>query len=115
MNSSPEIRIDKWLWAVRIYKTRTLATDACRAGHVKIGGESVKPSRTVRLHDVITAQVGQIQRTVKVLGFIEQRVGAQVAKEFAEDQTPESEFQKRREKFFDVVPFQRGRSERRHR
>jgi ribosome-associated heat shock protein Hsp15 len=97
------VRIDKWLWAVRVYKTRTQATDACRGGHVKINGQNVKPSHEVRPGEIITAQVGPITRTTKVLGLIEQRVGAAVAKLHAEDLTPPSEYQKPREPV--LLPF----------
>ncbi len=89
------MRIDKWLWAVRLYRTRSLATAACRQGGVTIGGQPVKPSREVRVDDLIVARTGHIHRTVKVRGLLEQRVGAPAAKEFAEDLTPASEFEKR--------------------
>jgi ribosome-associated heat shock protein Hsp15 len=91
------VRIDKWLWAVRVYKTRTQATDACRGGHVKINGQNVKPSHEVRPGEVITAQLGPVTKTIKVLGLIEQRVGAAIAKLHAEDLTPPAEYEKARE------------------
>ena len=93
-----EVRIDKWLWAVRLYKTRSLATAACRGGHIKIGGEAVKASRTVHVSEIITARTGEITRTVKVLGVIEQRVGAKVVGTYMEDQTPASEHLRAMEK-----------------
>ncbi|MBM3839222.1 MAG: RNA-binding S4 domain-containing protein [Verrucomicrobia bacterium] len=89
-----EVRIDKWLWAVRLYKTRTMAADACRAGHIEIGGHAVKPSRSVRVGEIISARVGIITKTVKVLGLIDRRVGAPVAKLHLEDLTPPSEYAK---------------------
>ena len=91
------MRIDKWLWAVRLYRTRGLASAACRQGWVIIGGRPVKPSREVKLEELILIRTGQIKRTVKVLGFLEQRVGAQAAKEFVQDLTPASEYEKPRE------------------
>jgi ribosome-associated heat shock protein Hsp15 len=98
VNPAPAtVRIDKWLWAVRIYKTRSLATAACREGRVTIGGHGVKPSRDVKINDLILARNGDSTRTIKVLGRLEQRVGAQAAKEFAEDLTPASEYEKSRE------------------
>jgi ribosome-associated heat shock protein Hsp15 len=105
MTTTTPVRIDKWLWAVRVFKTRSLAAEACRRGHVLIAGQPVKPSRDVKINDIISTQVGEITRTIKVLGFIDRRVGAQVAKEFAEDQTPASEYEKRREKSFPSVFF----------
>lgn len=97
MNAPESIRIDKWLWAVRIYKTRSLATTACRDGRVTIGGQPVKPSRDARINDLILAKNGDITRTLKVLALLEQRVGAPAVKQFAEDLTPASEFEKKRE------------------
>jgi ribosome-associated heat shock protein Hsp15 len=87
-----EVRIDKWLWAVRLYKTRSLATQACRGGHVTVGGEHVKPSRTVRPGEVISARTGDILRTVKVIGVIQQRVGPKLVANYIEDQTPAEEY-----------------------
>jgi len=91
------VRIDKWLWAVRIYKTRSLATAACREGGVTIAGQAVKPSREVKINDLILAKNGDVTRTIKVLGVLERRVGAQVVKSFAEDLTPKSEYEKPRD------------------
>ena len=97
MENPMSVRIDKWLWAVRVFKTRSQASEACRAGHVKIGGQHVKPSRSAKIGETITAQVGQLNRTVKVLGLLEQRVSAKVAAQFMEDLTPPEEYQKRHE------------------
>jgi len=90
-------RIDKWLWAVRLFKTRSLAASACRDGQVLIGGERIKPAREVRLGEIISAKTGGVQRTVKVLGVPPSRIGAKLVPEFMEDLTPESEFQKARD------------------
>jgi ribosome-associated heat shock protein Hsp15 len=92
MDSPPEVRIDKWLWAVRLYKTRTVAAQACRGGHVSISGESVKPSRSVRIGEIIRARTGDLNKTVKVTGLTEHRVGAKLVENFLEDQTPASEY-----------------------
>jgi ribosome-associated heat shock protein Hsp15 len=97
MSAPKSVRIDKWLWAVRIYKTRSVATTACRNGHVTIAGQPVKPSREVKINDLILAQNGDLTRTIKVLGLLEHRVGAAAAKQFAEDLTPASEYQKRKD------------------
>lgn len=91
------VRVDKWLWAVRIYKTRTLAADACRNGRVTIGGVPVKPSREVKINDLILAQNADITRTIKVLALLDHRVGAPAVKDFAEDLTPIAEYQKLKE------------------
>lgn len=96
MDSTP-VRIDKWLWAVRLFKTRTLAAEACKASHVEIAGFKVKPSREVKIDEVISAKIGVITRTVKVLGLIERRVGAKLAKLYIEDLTPNSEYEKLKE------------------
>lgn len=92
-----EVRVDKWLWAVRLFKTRTLAAEACKAGHVKIGGQNVKPARGVKLHEVITAQTGELVRTVKVMGLLDRRVGAKFVSQYLDDQTPAAEYAKSRE------------------
>jgi ribosome-associated heat shock protein Hsp15 len=95
--------MDKWLWAVRVFKTRSLASDACRLGKVTIDDKPVKASRDPKLGDVIVVKKDDIVRTYKVLQLLHQRVGAAVAKEYAEDLTPESELQKKREPNFPPV------------
>jgi ribosome-associated heat shock protein Hsp15 len=92
--------MDKWLWAARVFKTRGLASDACRHGRVAIAGLPVKASREVKINDVIVVKKDGLTRTFKVLQLLQQRVGAPVAKEYVEDQTPESELQKAREPRF---------------
>ena len=90
------VRIDKWLWCVRLFKSRTLAATACEAGRVKIAGVPAKPSRTIKIGDVITVAVGNVTRTVRVRQLLEQRVGAAKVPEFMEDLTPPEEFAKAR-------------------
>ena len=97
MHSSESVRIDKWLWAVRLYKSRSLAAEACRAGHVKIGGKSVKPSRDVRAGEEITVFAGRVLRTVKVMAPLDQRVGAKLVGQFLDDLTPPEEYARARE------------------
>ena len=97
MNEATGIRFDKWLWAVRLYKTRSLAASACRLGQVKVEGQPVKPARDVRIGETISAKTGDITRTVKVIQLLENRVGAPKVREFAEDLTPASEYEKLRE------------------
>jgi len=89
-------RLDKWLWAVRIFKTRGLAADACRAGNVQVGGQSAKPSRDVRGGETITVRQGLITRTLIVRGVPLRRVGPKLVAGFCEDQTPPEEFAKAR-------------------
>lgn len=91
------MRIDKWLWAVRLYKTRSLATQACKGGHVLVDGQRVKPSREVHVGETVQALTGHITRTVRVLSPIQQRVSAPLAREAAEDLTPPEELAKPRE------------------
>lgn len=83
-----KVRIDKWLWAVRMFKTRTMATDACNAGRVKIDGSSVKPSRPVRIGEKITAKKGQLTLVYEVTGLIEKRVSASLAADNYLDHSP---------------------------
>jgi ribosome-associated heat shock protein Hsp15 len=84
-------RIDKWLWAVRIFKTRTLATESCKAGRVKINGKSVKPSYMLQEGEIIIITKNHVQRHLKVLGILEKRVSASIAQECYEDLTPKEE------------------------
>lgn len=81
-------RIDRWLWAVRLFKTRSQATEACRGGKVRIDGEKVKPSRSLRIGEVVEFQQGLLARRVKAIGLIEKRVGAKLVPEIMEDLTP---------------------------
>jgi ribosome-associated heat shock protein Hsp15 len=94
---SKETRIDKWLWAMRLYKTRTVAATACRNGQVLIESQRVKPSRDLRPGEIVTAKTEVIQRTVKVIGFPRSRVGAKLVPEYLEDLTPASEYEKAKE------------------
>jgi ribosome-associated heat shock protein Hsp15 len=87
-------RIDKWLWAVRIYKTRSQATIACRTGKVKINDVSVKPSHGVKIEEIIKVSIPPFTKTIKVLGLPERRVSAKLAENFVTDLTPKEEYQK---------------------
>ena len=88
------VRIDKYLWAIRAYKTRSEATEACGGNKVQIGGVNAKPSKAVKVGDLITVRKGPVQYTYKVLALTENRMGAQLVPEFAENLTPESELAK---------------------
>jgi ribosome-associated heat shock protein Hsp15 len=91
------MRLDQWLWAVRVYKTRTQAAAAIRAGHVSIGGESTKPARDVHADEIVVARVHQMTRTVRVVGEPPSRVAAKLVPQYMEDLTPLEEYQRRRE------------------
>lgn len=87
------VRIDKWLWAVRVYKTRTMATDACRSGKVTIDGQVVKPSREVKTEDEVQVVINpHFTRSLRVIGLLNNRVGAKLVENYAEDITPEAEY-----------------------
>ena len=81
-------RVDRWLWAVRLYKTRSLATDACRGGHVKVNGATAKPATTVKVGDRVEAHVGERDRVLEVAGIIDKRVGPAIAVECFVDHSP---------------------------
>jgi len=91
-----QVRVDKWLWAVRLYKTRSIAAAACTGGKVRIGGDPVKPARSVRMGEIIIAATGEITRTIRVVNLIERRVAAPRASACYEDLTPASEYEKPR-------------------
>ncbi|MCW5558679.1 MAG: RNA-binding S4 domain-containing protein [Verrucomicrobiae bacterium] len=82
------MRLDQWLWTVRLYRTRTLAATAVRTGQVTVNGEPVKPARAVHPDEIVTARTGSITRVYRVIGEPPSRVGAPRVPEFAEDQTP---------------------------
>lgn len=85
------IRIDKYLWAVRIYKTRSEATEACNGNKVRIGGVPAKPGKAVKVGDMLEVHKGPALLTYKVLQLSSSRMGAQLVPDFLEDLTPESE------------------------
>jgi ribosome-associated heat shock protein Hsp15 len=89
-----KVRIDKWLWAVRIFKSRTLAADAAKAGKVKINDQLVKASSLVGVADTVVVKKDGFSLTFKVSQTIEKRVGAPIAQGCYENQTPESELNK---------------------
>lgn len=97
---SAKVRIDKWLWAIRVFKTRSLANDACQAGKVKINDSRIKPSRSVHIGEIITVQKGYIKHEFIVTGIIEKRVSAKLAQENYIDNTSEEEKIKQNTKLF---------------
>lgn len=89
-------RLDKWLWGVRLFKTRALAADACRAGAVLVNDLPAKPAREMRAGEIVTVRQGLITRTMRVLAVPAARVGAKLVPAHAEDLTPASEYEKAR-------------------
>jgi len=83
-----KLRIDKYLWSIRLFKTRTLASDACKAGRVKLEGQNIKPSHEVKLGEVYQVSKGPDKKIVKVTGLLESRVDAKTAINYYEDITP---------------------------
>lgn len=86
-----EVRIDKWIWAVRIFKTRTVATDACKKGRVSVGDVTAKPSRMVKVGDIVKVRKPPVTYWFKVLALTENRLGAKLVPEYMENITPTSE------------------------
>ena len=91
---SSYVRIDKYLWAVRLYKTRTLATEACKKGKVSVDDMPAKPSRTVSAGDVIKVKKMPVVYSYRVKDPIEKRVGAKIVDQYVENVTPQEELQK---------------------
>lgn len=93
MNEVREVRIDKWLWATRLFKTRTLAADACKKNRVSVGGVPAKPSRTIKVGDVVQVRKPPITFSFKVLALAESRMGAKLVPGFLENITPPEEYE----------------------
>ena len=90
-----EVRIDKWLWAMRVFKTRTIATDACKKGRVTLGDEPgiiAKPSRTIKVGDVINVKKPPVTYSFRVKALTENRLGAKLVPEYLEKITPQSQY-----------------------
>jgi len=90
---SEGVRIDKWLWAVRIYKTRSQATEACKKGHITIGELIPKPSRLAQIGETIKVRKAPITKSFKVLALSGKRMGAKLVPDFVEDVTPAEELE----------------------
>lgn len=88
MPEKEKLRIDKYLWAIRVFKTRTLASDACKAGRVKLDGNNIKPSHEVRVGEIYQVAKGPERKVIKVTGLLENRTDAKTAVLFYEDITP---------------------------
>ena len=85
------IRIDKYLWAVRIFKTRSLAANACRSGRILINNNPVKPSRTIERNEIIAVRKPPVTYSYRITGLTEKRVSAKFVHNYLEDLTPENE------------------------
>lgn len=88
-----EERIDKWLWCMRVFKTRTIATDACKKGRISVGGVAVKPSRTVKPGDVIDVKKPPVTYTFRVKAIASGRLGARLVPEYLENITAPSQYE----------------------
>lgn len=88
-----EARIDKWLWAARIYKTRSMAAAACKKGQISLNGAQLKPSRTVRVGDIINVKKPPITYSFKIKQTIEKRVGAKLIPDILENVTPPEQYE----------------------
>ena len=88
-----EVRVDKWLWAVRIFKTRAIAADVCKKGRVMIGGVAVKPSRNIRVGEVIEVRKPPVTYSFKVLALADKRMGAKLVPQFMENVTTPDQYE----------------------
>lgn len=88
-----EERIDKWLWATRIFKTRSIATEACKKGRVAIDGITVKPSRTVKVGETVSVRKPPVTYTFEVIGLTEARVGAKLVPNFLKNLTTKDQYE----------------------
>jgi ribosome-associated heat shock protein Hsp15 len=93
-SDNDSMRIDKWLWSIRAYRTRSKAAAACKASHVRLNGQVVKPASPIRIGDEVLLEYQRLNRTLKVVSLLPKRVGAPVAIKHYEDLTPESEYDK---------------------
>lgn len=89
-----EVRLDKWLWAVRIFKTRSDAAEACRTNKISVNGSSAKPSRDIRIGDTVAVKRGALTYSFRVVGLISSRQGAKLVEQYVENITPKEELDK---------------------
>lgn len=90
------VRLDKWLWAVRLFKTRSLAADACRLQRVRMADQEVKPARIVKLGDVYVLHLDDLVRTIRVEALIDRRIAGKFVADYLEDLTPAENYEKAR-------------------
>jgi ribosome-associated heat shock protein Hsp15 len=103
MAEKEKLRIDKYLWAIRIFKTRTLATEACKAGRIKLDGQNVKASHEVKEGEVYHISKGPDRKQIRVTGLLSNRVDAKTAVNFYEDLTPKEETERFKSLFYSPV------------
>lgn len=89
-----KIRIDQWLWYVRVFKTRTLACEACNAGKVKKNNQHVKPSKEIAIDEIYTITIGQLEKCIKVVDAPKQRIGASLVSLYYQDLTTQEEYER---------------------
>ena len=94
MLTDKQVRVDKWLWAVRIFKTRNQATEACRKGKIIIGGQAVKPSRVLKPGDEVQVKKPPVLYSYRVMDLLAKRLSARLVREYCENITPGSEMEK---------------------
>lgn len=94
MSSNEPIRLDKFLWAIRLFKTRTLSSDACRSGRVKMDEQPLKASHVVRIGEVYSLSIDQLHRSIRVKELLANRVGAALVNNYVEDLTPPQEYER---------------------
>lgn len=92
-NCENNVRVDKWLWAIRVYKTRSISTDACKNGRVSIDGVTVKASRALKVGDIINVRHPPITKTYRVLGLLSNRMSASLVPLYRDDITPLEEIE----------------------
>ncbi len=90
----PANRIDKWLWSVRLFKTRTEAAEACRGGKIKLNGDAIKPAKILKQGDEISFRSSSIVKTFRVTDFPKSRVSAKLVSQYCEDLTAPEEYEK---------------------
>ena len=88
-----EVRIDKWMWATRIFKTRTIASDACKKNRISVGGVSVKPSRMIKTGDIISVRKPPVTYSFRVLDVTDKRMGAKLVPQYLENITSPEEYE----------------------
>lgn len=93
MTMDKDVRVDKWLWATRIFKTRTIATEACKKGRVSIGGINVKPSRPLKVGEIVDVRKPPVTYSFRVKALAENRMGAKLVPEYLENVTPASQME----------------------